>query len=74
MRHKEPIRTFEGMKEGSLKQPLRAKYISHCLDEGHWVSAFAPKDLLRKRGRRNYHNWGDRAPWPTCYSLQAIEM
>ena len=62
------------MREGSVKAPLRAKYISHQLEEGHWVSAYAPADLVRMRGRRTYHNWGDRAPWPTSYSLQAIEM
>ncbi|TIC52365.1 hypothetical protein E3Q06_00632 [Wallemia mellicola] len=62
------------MREGTVKQPLRAKYISHQLEEGHWVSAYAPDDVIRVRGRKPYHNWGDRAPWPTCYSLQAIEI
>ena len=64
----------EGMREGTVKQPLRAKYVSHQLEEGHWVSAYAPDDVIRVRGGKPYHNWGDRAPWPTCYSLQAIEM
>ena len=45
------------MREGTVKQPLRAKYISHQLEEGHWVSAYAPDDVIRVRGRKSYHNW-----------------
>ncbi|TIB10544.1 hypothetical protein E3P89_02804 [Wallemia ichthyophaga] len=62
------------MREGSVRAPLRSKFISQQLDDGHWVSAYAPSELVRVRGHRPYHNWGDRAPWPTSYTLQAIEM